>query len=43
MGRDQSISRVPTLSTVRIGQRIARASDEEVAKVVNGLNELIAD
>jgi mRNA interferase MazF len=37
------ISQVRTLSTDRIGKRIARASDEEVAKVVDGLNELIAD
>jgi hypothetical protein len=31
------------LSTDRIGKRIARAPDDEVAKVVDGLNELIAD
>ncbi len=37
------VSQVRTLSTDRIGKRIARASDEEVAKVVDGLNELIAD
>jgi mRNA interferase MazF len=35
------ISQVRTLSTERIGKRIARASDEEVAKVLDGLNELI--
>jgi mRNA interferase MazF len=37
------ISQVRTLSTDRIGKRIARASDEEVLKVIDGLNELIAD
>ena len=37
------ISQVRTLSTDRIGKRLARASDEEVARVVDGLNELIAD
>ena len=37
------ISQVRTLSTDRIGRRIARASDEEVAKVVDGLNELVGD
>jgi len=35
------ISQVRTLSTDRIGKRIARASDDEVAKVVDGLNELV--
>jgi mRNA interferase MazF len=34
---------VRTLSTDRIGKRIARASDEEVAKVVEGLNEILGD
>src|SRR5450432_1566972 len=37
------ISQVRTLSTDRIGKRIARAGDDEVAKVVEGLNELVAD
>jgi mRNA interferase MazF len=37
------ISQVRTLSTDRIGKRIARAPDDEVAKIVDGLNELIAD
>jgi len=37
------ISQVRTLSTDRIGKRIARASDEEVAKVVEGLNEILGD
>jgi mRNA interferase MazF len=37
------ISQVRTLSTDRIGRRIARAPDDEVAKVVEGLNELVGD
>jgi mRNA interferase MazF len=37
------ISQVRTLSTDRIGKRLARASDEEVAKVVEGLNEILDD
>jgi mRNA interferase MazF len=37
------IGQVRTLSTDRIGKRIARAPDGEVAKVVEGLNEIIAD
>jgi mRNA interferase MazF len=37
------IGQVRTLSTDRIGKRIARAPDDEVAKVVEGLNEIIAD
>jgi mRNA interferase MazF len=35
------ISQIRTLSTDRIGQRIARASEEELARVVDGLNEII--
>ena len=35
------ISQIRTLSVDRIGQRIARASEEELAKVLNGLNEII--
>jgi mRNA interferase MazF len=35
------ISQIRTLSTDRIGQRLARASDEELARVVDGLNEII--
>jgi mRNA interferase MazF len=35
------ISQVRTLSTERIGRRIARASAEEMVKVVDGLNEII--
>lgn len=37
------ISQVRTLSTDRLGKRIARASEDEVAKVVEGLNELVGD
>lgn len=37
------ISQVRTLSTDRIGKRIGRASDEELSKVVEGLNELVGD
>ena len=35
------ISQIRTLSVDRIGQRIARASDEEVARVLDGLNEIL--
>jgi len=35
------ISQIRTLSVDRIGQRIARASEEELAKVLDGLNEII--
>jgi mRNA interferase MazF len=35
------ISQIRTLSADRISQRIARASDEEVARVVDGLTEII--
>jgi mRNA interferase MazF len=34
------ISQIRTLSTDRIGQRLARASEEELARVVDGLNEI---
>jgi mRNA interferase MazF len=37
------ISQVRTLSTERIGKRIARATDEEVARVVEGLNEILGE
>lgn len=37
------ISQVRTLSTERIGKRLARAADDEIAKVVDGLNELLGD
>src|SRR5207253_605594 len=36
-----TISQIRTLSVDRIGRRIARASEEELARVVNGLNEIL--
>jgi len=35
------ISQIRTLSVDRIGARIARASEEELARVVDGLNEIV--
>jgi mRNA interferase MazF len=35
------IGQIRTLSTERIGKRIARSSDEEVAAVIEGLNEIL--
>lgn len=35
------ISQIRTLATERIGKRIARASDEELARAIEGLNEII--
>ncbi len=35
------ISQIRTLSVKRIGKRIARASEEELALVIDGLNEII--
>ena len=35
------ISQIRTLSVDRIGRRIARASEEELARVVDGLNEIL--
>ena len=35
------ISQIRTLSTDRIGQRLARASDEELARLLDGLNEIL--
>lgn len=37
------ISQVRTLSVERIGARLGRASPEELAQVVEGLNEIIGD
>jgi mRNA interferase MazF len=37
------ISQVRTLAAERIGKRIARLTPEELAKVVDGLNEIIGD
>jgi mRNA interferase MazF len=36
-----TISQIRTLSTDRIGQRLARASDEELARVFDGLTEIL--
>jgi mRNA interferase MazF len=35
------ISQIRTLSVDRIGGRLARASDEELARVLDGLNEIL--
>lgn len=35
------ISQVRTLAAERLGRRLARASDEELARVVEGLSEII--
>ena len=35
------ISQIRTLSTDRISQRVARASEEELARVLDGLNEIL--
>jgi mRNA interferase MazF len=35
------ISQIRTLSVDRIGTRLARASEEELARVVDGLNEIL--
>jgi mRNA interferase MazF len=35
------ISQIRTLSVQRIGKRIAKASEEELAQVIEGLNEII--
>lgn len=35
------INQIRTLSTDRIGRRLARASEEEVARVIDGLNEIL--
>lgn len=35
------ISQIRTLSVDRIGPRLARASEEELARVVDGLNEIL--
>jgi mRNA interferase MazF len=36
------ISQIRTLSTERIGRRIARVTEEELNQVLEGLNEIIA-
>jgi mRNA interferase MazF len=35
------ISQIRTLSVDRIGTRLARASEEELARVIDGLNEIL--
>jgi mRNA interferase MazF len=35
------ISQIRTLSTDRLGRRLARASSEELAQVLEGLNEIL--
>ena len=35
------ISQIPTLAAERIGQRLGKASPEELAQVIEGLNEII--
>jgi len=35
------ISQIRTLSTKRIGNKIAKASDQELALIIDGLNEII--
>ena len=37
------LSQIRTLSTQRLGRRLARASPEQLARVVEGLNELVAE
>jgi len=36
------ISQVRTLSVERIGKKLARASEEELARVIEGLDEIVA-
>ena len=36
------ISQIRTLSVERLGARLARASDDELSRVVEGLNEIIS-
>jgi mRNA interferase MazF len=35
------ISQIRTLSVGRIGRRVARVSEEELARVLDGLNEIL--
>jgi len=37
------ISQIRTLALERIGQRVARASPEELSRVLDGLDEIIGD
>lgn len=36
-----TISQIRTLSVDRLGQRLARASEEELARILDGLNEIL--
>jgi mRNA interferase MazF len=36
------IAQARTLSVERIGKKLARASEEEMARVIEGLNEIVA-
>jgi mRNA interferase MazF len=35
------IGQIRTLSTQRVGRRVARASDEDLVRIVEGLNEIL--
>ena len=35
------IGQIRTLSTKRVGRRVARASDEDLVRIVEGLNEIV--
>jgi mRNA-degrading endonuclease toxin of MazEF toxin-antitoxin module len=35
------VSQIRTLATERIGRRLARASEEDLARVIEGLNEIV--
>lgn len=37
------ISQIRTLATERIGRRIGRASEEELARTIEGLNEIVSN
>ena len=37
------MGQVRTLSVERIGKKLARASEEEMARVIEGLNEIVAE
>lgn len=37
------ISQVRTFSTERLGKKLARVSEDDIARVIDGLNEIIGD
>jgi mRNA interferase MazF len=37
------ISQIRTLATERLGRRLARVTEEELARVIEGLNEIVGD